>query len=693
MPTRIRHARTLVTASAAALWFAAVIAARPEPQQSVPPPQQPTFRSHVDLVQLDVTAVDGDNKPVRGLKAEDFTIYDRKKPQPIVAFEEISHQHTRDVSPLAALPPTLKHDVADNQTATSDRLVVMVIDDLHLFKGRTDRTKDIARKVVNDLGAQATMGVLFTSGEHNIETTEDRSELLAAIDTLKGRKLVPRPVQGPESGRGGDLQTFEDNMQTNTTLEDAARVLATGTPQRKAFVYLSEGVAKDLDGMYTSDVTPCEGAGELADPLSPCLHSVSLAKMMGAMQQSNVTTYAIDLRGAVPLANLAAECRPSPAGKCDPCMGDCPPAGKRPGQLPAHDAWVRLAEHGLDITAKASGGFAITNTDDFTSGLDRIIEDLDHYYLLGFSPADPDKTGFRALDVKVNRPGITLHFRSGYTTAGAPPPPKNSDPVVALSAGPMPRTDLALRLSATALLTRTVLALEVSEPRLSLSRADGSVSDSLRYAVLAVDLKTGKTVREFRNTAELNSRPGATVGDIIVFQEPVELALPPGRYQLRASASSAGLAKGGSVYLALDVPDYTTPPIAVSGLLLGYADGPHVAISKPAAGRAAVPVVAAIGVNGFAPSLDRVFMATDTVRLYGELLTRAPAVIRRVAVDLVDASGHMVKTFTPELGPTGDRVDQRIPLVGLPPGAYLLRVTATGQVAQTVRREIGFAIK
>jgi hypothetical protein len=256
----------------------------------------------------------------------------------------------------------------------------------------------------------------------------------------------------------------------------------------------------------------------------------------------------------------------------------------------------------------------------------------------------------------------------------------------------MPRTDLALRLSATALLTRIVVALEIAEPRSPLSRADGSVSDSLRYAVLAVDLKTGKTVREFRNTAELSSRAGATVGDIIVFQEPVELALPPGRYQLRASASSTGLAKGGSVYLAIDVPDYAMPPIAVSGLLLGYADGPHVAVSKPAAGRAP-PVAVAIGVNGFAPSLDRVFVATDTVRVYGELLARAPSVIRRVAVDIVDTGGGVVKTFTPDLGSTGDRVDQRIPLAGLPSGAYLVRVTATGQVAQTVHREIGFAIK
>jgi hypothetical protein len=42
---------------------------------------------------------------------------------------------------------------------------------------------------------------------------------------------------------------------------------------------------------------------------------------------------------------------------------------------------------------------------------------------------------------------------------------------------------------------------------------------------------------------------------------------------------------------------------------------------------------------------------------------------------------------------TGDRVDQLVPLAGLQPGACLIRVSATGSVAQTTHREFGFAIK
>ena len=49
----------------------------------------PTFRTGVDIVEIDVTVLDKDRHPVKGLSAEDFTILDRDKPQPIVAFSAV----------------------------------------------------------------------------------------------------------------------------------------------------------------------------------------------------------------------------------------------------------------------------------------------------------------------------------------------------------------------------------------------------------------------------------------------------------------------------------------------------------------------------------------------------------------------------------------------------------------------------
>jgi VWFA-related protein len=224
--------------------------------------QNPTFRSRADLVQVDVIAVDKDGNPIRGLTAADFTLRDRGKPQTIATFDEFAHENGVQETPAEIAwktqPATLKRDVSSNQANDVERRVLIVIDDVHLYKGRTDRAKEIARKTVTDLGPEALMAVLFTSREHSTEITRDRSELLAAIETTRGRRAVPRPVSAfdGDSGlatdtfRGG--QDFFDDMQIITTLQDAARMLGGGAARRKAFVLISEWLAIDLTGIYGS---------------------------------------------------------------------------------------------------------------------------------------------------------------------------------------------------------------------------------------------------------------------------------------------------------------------------------------------------------------------------------------------------------------------------------------------------------
>jgi hypothetical protein len=48
-----------------------------------------TFRSGVDVVRLDVSVLDRDRMPIRGLTAADFTVLEDGKPQPIVGFDAV----------------------------------------------------------------------------------------------------------------------------------------------------------------------------------------------------------------------------------------------------------------------------------------------------------------------------------------------------------------------------------------------------------------------------------------------------------------------------------------------------------------------------------------------------------------------------------------------------------------------------
>jgi len=636
---------------------------------------------------------------VSGLTAADFALFDRGKPQTIATFQEIDSGRlpvNNDQARLR-LPAAARRDVASNHPAEMDRLVVLVIDDLHIYRGRTDRAKTVARDAVAKLAPGAFMAVLFTSGEHSTEVTDDSSRLVSAVETLKGRQSWRRPnpaVDGqtpipidPEGGienldkvnksQSVKVQEFFDNMSQFKTLQDAARMLRLSPARRKAFVLVSEGIGLNPVGAYDEPPADCKG---------PCYHQTALEDMMRAMRRSNVATYALDPRGHVTSQQLALEMHPSPPG----LLGT-------PGGTPADEdqafRWanpVRRAQDGLRLMAEASGGFAVTDEDDLTAGLSRIIEDLDHYYLLGFYPADPDGPQYRPLEVKTSRTGLTLRFRRAYAEIGPPDPPKKgTDPLAHLVTAALPSSDVPMRLHAVQLPslakdTRVAFALELSTPPRG---RDDRVLDDIRYALFVVDLKTGRVTQQFANTAQVRFKTEGLVDrptDAVRYQILTSLTLPPGTYQVRASAMSDTLAAGGSVFLPLTVPDSSRRPFSVSDLMLGYESGPRTAVTRDKT----MSVEDSVRVP-LEPTLDRVFAPADRVRLFAAVARRQPVgLTATVSVRTADGKTVVTETVVAE----DDAIDTILPLSTLAPGSYVLRVGVTDGSSR-VERELGFAVR
>ncbi len=701
----------LVTAGIAAAALAVLVPGLTAQQTSQPAPssQQPVFRARTDLVSVYVVAVDAADQPVHGLTKDNFTVTDRKKPQQIDVFDEVSHADS-PTTPAFTLPPNLKHDVATNNVSLDDRLVVIVADDLHIFKDRTQRSKDLIRMLVDKLGTKTPMALLFTSGKHNVPVTEDRAIILNAADTLKGMRGVRRPAaaidnQMPRMGgidpgniearsaavgraNSTSLQDFYDNMSYYKTLQDASRLLLSDNDRRKTFVLLSEGIAKDME--WLPELRP-PSEGQDVDNLSrdpsdlpiTAYHDYAILDMMRAMRRANVATYVIDPRGEVNQTNLMKECSPSPGG-----FGDADPCSSGLTHMNGAISW---AQQGLAMTADATGGFAVTNSDDFDRGVDRIVSDLDNYYLLGFYPKDTTGGGFRALMVTVDQPGVLLRFRMGYEVGTPPPPAKGvNNPLTALALGMTPKRDLPLRLVADAFpsrgkLSRVAATIEVTAPRRDLEDANHRVSDQLRYLLAIADVKNGKVIRQITNTANVSSvQPMADTEPAgLKYQMPMSVELPPGRYQFRASAISSKLSRSGSVFLDLEVPDFTKDDLMLSGLAVGYGDGPRVTQAQPPG---------AIKVIPFDPSLDREFSKADTVRVFFEVACKSPAATR-ATVSLVDYTNKIVATETPQVTGTGvGLVDLKMALKDLTPGAYRVRATATEGKA-TATKEIGIVVR
>src|SRR5687767_12098376 len=159
----------------AALWF--ILAQQPD--------NPPTFKSGVNLVEVDVIVTDRQGRPVRGLRQQDFEVLEDGKSVPIVTFVAVD---LPQAPPDATVPPPDRSGatVAANDQPEDGRVMLIVLDDYHVHfdAGFAVRTKTIARRLVERLGPSDQAAVIATSGRSMMqaEFTSDKARLAQAID-------------------------------------------------------------------------------------------------------------------------------------------------------------------------------------------------------------------------------------------------------------------------------------------------------------------------------------------------------------------------------------------------------------------------------------------------------------------------------------------------------------------------------
>jgi len=125
-----------------------------------------------------------------------------------------------------------------------------------------------------------------------------------------------------------------------------------------------------------------------------------------------------------------------------------------PGQttlevLSAVDAVANTEAHQyMEIVARRTGGRAFYNRNDLETGIRRALDDAGYGYELAYYPDDDRWNGdWRKIQVKVNRPGITVLARSGYFAFPEPKllPPKASKQLLEeIAASPLEDTEIPI---------------------------------------------------------------------------------------------------------------------------------------------------------------------------------------------------------------------------------------------------------
>jgi VWFA-related protein len=621
-----------------------------------PQAQQPVFRTGVDLVQLDVSVLDKDRQPVRGLTAADFTVLEDGAPQTIAAFAAF------DVPDVVDAVNTWQRRVAPDVTTnapTTGRLLVMVLDDstVEMSGQPIAAAPKIARRLVEHLDPTDRMAVVFTrDNRHAQGFTSDRARLLAAIDHYT---LGFRGQGDSRSARLADSLYYQMSMNV---LDEVADMLIAIPERRKALIYVGQGVPVDVAGAATPGVTPRPMAGNVAVHEGQVALATTLRQVFERAQRANVNVYTLDTCG---LRMGTGSCKPG------------------------------LEVEFLQVLADNTGGLATVNTNDFEPGITQIFRENGSYYLLGYQPTNTKADGtFRRVEVQVNRPGVEVRTRHMYAApdaariekaAKAPPP----SPAVAALANLLPKADLPLQVAVapfavpgkdTAAVT---IALGVRQP-LQTERLDEGIELLIGAFTPEGDARGSET-----KTITLSVPPPRRGSEFTRYEALSRIDLKPGRYELRLSAHSTTFDKRGSVYVDVDVPDFVKAPLSLSGVMLSATPG--------------VPVAPADLLRGMAPVIptsERTFSRVERVSAFLRVYQGGNAKLAPVtlAIRIVDPHDATAFERTDTLGvdsfaaARAADVTLPLPLIQLAPGEYLLTIEATlGKV--TSRREVRFTVR
>ena len=268
------------TVSMLAGWLAVLVCVSAQQASPPTPAQTPTFRTGVDAVQLDVSVLDKDRRPVRGLTAADFSVLDGGKPREIVAFSAVE---LPELPPLPAagkgsvdaIPP----DVTGNDQPEG-RIVVILIDpflERVVVPGRRSiadppgiaALRATAARVVDSLGPGDLAAVTHTFYGAPQNFTADKARLKRAIDTSAFGTQIRAEGQDV-----GDCNCGTCRAQAITRI---ARALRDEPQRRKTLFFIGERIP----------LAPVPGSCNTY--LEPATR-----EMVNATQLANVTVHAVD---------------------------------------------------------------------------------------------------------------------------------------------------------------------------------------------------------------------------------------------------------------------------------------------------------------------------------------------------------------------------------------------------------------
>jgi VWFA-related protein len=415
------------------------------------------------LVVVDVIALDHKGIPVTDLKADDFTLLEEKQPQKIRVF---NFQQGPQGQPAVMTPATLPANRITNMPRfkTNSALNVLLLDGINVNNANQKYAHEQMLEFLEKLPAGQPLAVYAMGTRLRMlqDFTVDPALLKNAVKKAKSNALGVRsessnamdlppatvsamPLAMMEQvlrfGQEQAIMQMDERVRLTIEQLDALARNLSGFPGRKNLIWVSEAFPAYL---FPTDPDPTgrnsSGAGASQLPIVKGYQG-EINHASDLLADAQVAVYPIDA-GAV--GNHDVYSSLSNTDNNGNYLGNSARGAVRNGiggsaqasEISNASETAMNSHSTMNSVAEQTGGKAFYNTNDLNRAIRDSMEDGSTYYTLGYYPENKNWDGrFRRISVKVNRPGVKLHYRQGFYAVEPREYAKQDPKILALDIG------------------------------------------------------------------------------------------------------------------------------------------------------------------------------------------------------------------------------------------------------------------
>ena len=615
------------------------------------PQRGPVFRGGVEVIEVDVSVVDGDGRPVTDMLGPEFTVTVDGRPRKVVGAQFIPMRPARDARANAADKPEIPF--SSNTGGDRGRLILIAVDRDSITFGDGRHMAKAAEKFLDALGPQDKVGFLTVPMPGPfLDFTSNRELLRKAFSDIVG--LGHRPET---RFNVGVYEAFAINNHSDALVEQRALDRACGGLRPTSVEYQTCQI--ELRAQASAIVTEVRyrvrNSVEAIESILQALIEVEGTKSLVWITEGLVIEGAGGELAALERLSAAARTTVNILMIDQIMPGEISERVQSPTLKQDRDLEVR----GLELMASMTRGVLYRVSTNPDAAFRRMEEELSGYYLLAVEAEPTDRNGERhPIKVSVRRRGVTLRSRREFQVVSEVAAARETtDARLARTLrSPFAATELPLRLATYAYQdpdspkVRVMIATEIEHTTQTASDV------VLGYVLTNRDGKVAMSGTQKATLIPVEGPQGPLLEHATTF------TIEPGTYTLKVAAVN-GDGKRGSVEHPLQAWQMQGVPFAIGDLML--ADSP------PAAnGSIRPPVEARLSAGRLAAYLE---MYASQPEFFSSVQVRIEVAANETGPVL--ASGVAEPAVMKD--PKSRVVLASMSLGALPPGQYVARAIVT----------------